>query len=85
MNAAKQYTHPAAYHRFVRVRNALKKALRIRNALGVGSVVRSALTTTRERHAVPARVRADMIREFAADVRILETILDRDLSPWLAA
>jgi hypothetical protein len=82
MNAAKQYTHPRVYHRFVRVRNTLKRALRISGALGIGSVLRSALTAARERHEVPARVKDAMIRDFAGDVRLLETILERDLSSW---
>lgn len=85
INAAKRYTRPAAYHRFVRARNALKKALGLRRALGVGSVVRAALTTAREGHVVSEQVRAAMIREFAGDVRLLGTILERDLSRWFAA
>jgi hypothetical protein len=82
MNAAKRYTQPRVYHQFVRVRNTLKRALRISSALGIGSVLRSALTAARERHEVPDRVKDAMIREFTGDVRLLETILERDLSSW---
>jgi hypothetical protein len=82
MNAAKQYTQPRVYHKFVRVRNTLKRALRIRRALGIGSVLKSALTEARARHKVPDRVKDAMIRDFTGDVRLLETILERDLSSW---
>lgn len=85
VNAAKRYTHPGAYHRFVRVRNTVKKALGIDRALGLGGVVRSALTTARERQPVSERVRGAMIRDFTEDVRLLETLLERDLAHWLAA
>ena len=83
VNAARQLSHPRVYHRFVRVRNTLKRALRISGSLGVGSVLKSALTAARERHEVPDQVRDAMIRDFAGDVRLLETILERDLSSWL--
>lgn len=83
VNAAKQLRHPRLYHRFVRVRNAVKKSLRIRGALGLGNLMRSALTTARQRTAVPAGLRSAMIREFSADVHLLEAILERDLSHWL--
>lgn len=84
MNAARRHAHPRFYHRFVSVRNTVKKALNIRGSLGVGGLMRLALSRDRLRHEVPDRVKNEMIREFSDDVRLLGGLLGRDLSGWLS-